>query len=64
LSPVAPRRAVRSLRAAFGELALRVVLAGVVEFAELEVLGELDVLRLRFGLFATDVSSLCTRFCH
>jgi hypothetical protein len=48
-------------------LALRVVLAGLVEFAVLEVLevlGEFDVLRLRFGFFATEVSLLCTHFCR
>jgi hypothetical protein len=59
LPPVVPGPAAR---AAFGLLALRVVLAGVVEFAVREVLGEFDVLRLRFGFFAIDVSSLCTRF--
>jgi hypothetical protein len=52
------------VRAPFGALALRVVLAAVVEFAVLDVLGEFDVLRFRFGFFVTEMSSLCTRFCR
>jgi hypothetical protein len=67
--PVFPARAAGAAAAgaadagaASGVLALRVVLAGFVEFASREA-GEFDVLRLRLGFFATEVSSLCTSFC-